>query len=248
MGTESKRFYFIDTWRGLCIIHMVIYHLLYDLVELFDVSIPWFWSWGFQTLRDFFAGGFIFLAGVSCFLSRNNLKRGIQVFGLGLLLSAVTFLLMPSQFIAFGILHLLGSCMILFAIFEKWLKKIHNLWWIVLFFVLFLLLSRVPYGKIGYFGLEITMPPSLYRTNFLFPVGLPSSSFSSSDYYPLIPWLFVFLSGTVFGNKLKKKELPQFIYGVNKNVVATLGSHSLVIYLVHQPLIYGVLWLASSFL
>ena len=87
MEQENKRVWLLDEVRGLSILLMVIYHFFYDIVVLYGVNIPLFYSPGLNMLRDFFAGVFIFISGTACRFSRNNLKRGVQCFGLGMVMT-----------------------------------------------------------------------------------------------------------------------------------------------------------------
>jgi hypothetical protein len=72
--------------------------------------------------------------------------------------------------------------------------------------------------------------------------GIYSADFSSSDYYPLIPWLGVFLYGAAIGKFCymdKRQSIFKFTF--KDNIISKLGRHTLIIYLVHQPAIIGVL-------
>ena len=111
-----RRVQMADEWRGLVILLMVFYHGLYDLVVIFGVDFPWFWTKWAHFLQVFIAGSFIILSGMCCHFSRNNLKRGAIAFGLGLLMTLATWIALPSQVIRFGVLHLLGASMMLFAL------------------------------------------------------------------------------------------------------------------------------------
>lgn len=239
----NDRVGFIDELRGLSILLMVIYHLGYDLVYIFGFSIPFFESAALNFLRDFFAGIFVFISGVCCRFSHSNAKRGIICLGCALLLTIVSFLFVPDEVIWFGILHLLGVSMLLFSLLKPLLDRIFSpIFGAGLFGVIFILLYQIPMGKIGW----IHLPDNLYCCDFLAPVGLPPANFFSADYFPLIPWLFLFIAGSYFGVIVKNKKLPGYIYSSHCDFLAASGRHTLVIYLLHQPIIYGILTLAFS--
>lgn len=120
---SPDRVHLIDELRGLAIFLMVVYHTFFDLVILFGVDIPAFYSSFVQALVFFFAGLFIFISGASCQFSRNNLKRGAICFGFGLVMTIGTAVFAPGELILFGILHLLGLCMMLFPLLSPLLKK-----------------------------------------------------------------------------------------------------------------------------
>ena len=89
-------------------IFVVLYHLGYDLAAIFGIDMPWFWNWPVQTFRDFMTGVLIVVSGFSCCLSKSNLKRGLMIFAIAMLLTAVTAAAMPSELILFGVLHFYG--------------------------------------------------------------------------------------------------------------------------------------------
>lgn len=228
----------IDELRGLSILLMVVYHLGYDLVYIFGISIPFFESAAFNFLRDFFAGIFVFISGICCRFSHSNVKRSIICLGCALLLTIISFFFIPDEVIWFGILHLLGVSMLLFSCFKPLLDRISSpVLGTYLFGALFILLYNLPMGKIGW----IHLPTKLYCCAFLAPLGLPTINFFSADYFPVIPWLFLFIAGSYFGVMTKNRKFPGYIYSNHCNFLAILGRHTLVIYLLHQPIIYGIL-------
>lgn len=251
---KNRRVEFIDELRGLCILLMVVFHGAYDLVYIFGVNIPAFYSPFLQSfLQPLFAGIFIFISGIACRYSRNNLRRGFVALGFGLALTLVTILLMPAQAIRFGILHLLGTCMILFGVIHilseyfyskrKNRKKLPPWVGMTVGFVLFIVAYGIPRGFIGVLGEPIwRLPRQMYTTSYLFFLGLPSPFFVSTDYFPLIPWMFIFMAGTYMGVYFREEKMPEFFYRPHVKVLSKVGKHTMWIYLFHQPVVYGVLW------
>ncbi len=235
----SERIGFVDEVRGLAILLMVIYHFFFDLVVLFGVNIPLFTSAPMDFLRDLFAGLFIFISGAACRLSRSNLKRGLICFALGMCLTAFTFVFMPDELICFGILHMLGLAMILFALLHKLIDKIRfPILGILLCALLFWFTMNITSGVLGPF----TLPDALTSQTWLFPIGIVSAGFSSSDYFPLFPWIFVFFAGSYFGVYLVSHRLPEFFCHTHLRPLAFVGRHTLIIYLLHQPILYAILY------
>jgi uncharacterized membrane protein len=123
--TGSPRIWEIDFLRGLSIILMVGYHLLFDLGEFRGVkrflgfstdlsSIAW------TAAEHFFAGLFVVLSGVSSTLSRNNLRRGLKLLLVSLAVTAATYWYDPSSAVYFGILQCLAVSMLIYgAAFQK---------------------------------------------------------------------------------------------------------------------------------
>jgi uncharacterized membrane protein len=77
------------------------------------------------------------------------------------------------------------------------------------------------------------------------PLGIYTSSFTSSDYFPLLPWAFIFLVGTFFGRFAAAEKFPKFTYQSHIPPLSFMGRHALIIYIVHQPIIAGVAWLVD---
>ncbi len=222
---------------------MVVYHAFYDIIFFFSVNIPAFHSPVMNFIRDLFVFGFIFISGASARLSRNSLKRGALCFGIGMLMTLFTLFFMPEQIIMFGILHCLGVCMMLHPILRRVLDKIPAWLGVVSFFLLFFLTYAMPYGYLGIEGLfQIEMPAFFYESSWLFPIGLPSNGFFSADYFPLIPWAFAFLIGSYFGRWLKNGNAPRWLKKTHIPPLAFIGRHTLWVYVLHQPVIYGVLY------
>ena len=207
-SSGSSRVGILDELRGFAIICMVVYHAMYDLKYLFGLDIPIFFDGWFDVIRDIFAGLFIFISGTVCRYSSNNIKRGAQCFFIGMIMTFV----MPfftSGTVMFGILHFLGVSMLLFGLGQKLFDLLPSWVGIGVCVLLFILTMnvRLTYanGMIspGYIGIPnlfaIKLPMEAYNVGVLFPLGLHNASFSSSDYFPMMPWLFLFLAGSYFG-------------------------------------------------
>lgn len=236
----AGRVHLIDEARGLAIVLMVIYHTFYDLVVLWGVSIPVFSTPLVQGLVVFFAGLFIFISGTACCFSRSNWKRGAICLGLGMGLTLVTWLFLPESFIRFGILHLLGCCMLLYPLLEPLLRRIPPWAGIPACLLLWALACRIPEG----YCLSLELPRALYQTHWLFWLGFPGNGFFSADYFPMLPWLFCFLAGAFFGRSVQEGRMPPWIRKPHCPPLAFIGRHTMIIYLLHQPIVYSILWIA----
>jgi uncharacterized membrane protein len=241
----TRRVLLADEWRGLVILLMVFYHGVYDMVEIFGIDFPLFYSRWAHFLQVFIAGSFIILSGMCCRFSRNNLKRGALTFALGMVLTSITFFVLPSQIVRFGVLHLLGSAMFLFGLLRPLLDRIPTDWGAPLFGAIFLLVVRVPYREIGVPPFVTALPDALYTHSGLFWLGFPAAGFYSSDYFPLIPWLFLFLAGSYLGSYANEGRLPQAAYKSRFPWLAAVGQHTIWIYMFHQPVLYGLLLLLT---
>ncbi|WP_333870703.1 heparan-alpha-glucosaminide N-acetyltransferase [Desulforamulus putei] len=216
---SDSRIWELDLLRGTAILLMVLFHIIFDLNEFFQVPIPYAEGPVFY-IGKAAASLFIFVAGISCSLSRNNVKRGVKLIGLGLLITLVTSLVVPGSNIIFGILHFLGTAVLLYDFFKRLRPGI-----------LLILGTAVIWA--GSCFQQITMPNSL-----LAPLGLLGPDFYSVDYYPLVPWLGLFLYGVAVGKMIYKEKKSLFpAFPLRQNLINTLGRHSLSIYLLHQPVI-----------
>ena len=240
----SKRVGLIDEIRGFAILCMVFYHLAYDLVVIFEMDVPLFGTPLLDALQAIFAGAFIFISGAACRYSRNNLKRGVLCLGAGIIITYVTGLFAPEQIVRFGILHMLGTAMIIFGLVEVLLDKLSPLVGMAVFGVLFVLFYNTIDGFFGIKGLfELECPIELYKAGVMYPLGFYGYNFQSSDYFPLLPWLFLFIAGSYFGVLLKGGTMPKWFYATHCKPLAFVGRKTMWIYLLHQPVIMAVIWI-----
>ena len=237
--SESKpeRIQSIDALRGLCVVLMCIHHLLYDLAAF--LGAPWwlFTNPVFDVLHYLFAGCFILLSGVSSRFSRSNIKRGCKVIAIALGLTLVTWLgdmlaakLMGEELgilIVFGVLHLLGFCMLFYGLTRKLWDRLPD--WLMppLCVILVILTARFTNGV--YFA----------SAPWLFPFGFLSEGFYSADYFPILPWVFVFQLGTWVGEKIRTGKFPKKFYTARYPFFPAVGRHALLIYILHQPILAG---------
>jgi len=236
---KKNRIWELDALRGLCILGMVVFHLLYDLTELYRLV-----SWRLPAFLFLvqYAGGrvFLILSGLCVTLGSRCVRRGLNVLAGGMLCTAVTAgmhrlgLAGASLIIRFGVLHCLGCCMLLWPAFKK-----------------------LPWQALCALGVVMVcvgayLDWSNLRTDvvWLFPLGIPYYGFSSGDYYPLLPCLGYFLLGSVLGRTLYRRQQtllprvdPAFLPVAFLRIC---GQQSLLIYLLHQPILTGVLSLVTQ--
>jgi len=238
----KKRLHFLDALRGFTLINMIAFHCLWNLVYLFGVKADWYVGTPGYLWQQAICWTFIVLSGFCRNFSRNPLKRGLTVFGGGILVTAATCLVMPESRIVFGVLTCIGSCMIVMIPLEKWLKKIPAEAGLAVSFGLFLLLRNISSGSLGFESLVICpLPAFLYRNLLTAYLGFPHPGFFSTDFFPLFPWFFLFMSGYFLFHCLEKRSLNERLFARGQvPVLNWLGRHSLIVYLLHQPVLYGL--------
>lgn len=232
---KQNRVILLDEIRGFAILCMVVYHAMFQLKYSFDVDVPVFFEGWFDIIRDIFAGIFIFISGCMCRFSRNNLKRGVQCFFLGMI---ITFT-MPffGQCIEFGILHMLGVSMMIYGLFGEGFERIPPLVGILICAVVAFITWDIKLGSVAVPGVfEWEIPKEAYTNGALFPLGFPNKNYG--DYFPLLPWFFVFLGGSCFGAWAKDGALPKAFYDSHFPWLAKVGRYTIWIYMIHLPVIY----------
>lgn len=247
INKQIKRIILVDELRGFAVICMVIFHLLYSLIFIFKVDLGMSVQQAMFFAQPFGAGLFIIISGFSCFYSKSNFKRGFLILIMGLILSAFTYLIIPSQTIIFGILHFLGLSILLFEVTRALIAKVHP--WIIMAFsvVIFAVTFNISSGWLNFplIGRAL-IPQQFYNYTILAPFGLPPASFSSADYFPLLPWYALFLIGTLIGRYSSKNRWPVFVYQKHIPFLSSVSKYALYIYLAHQPIIFALLWLTMK--
>lgn len=225
----KKRIWELDALRGIAILAVIAIHLTYDLVVLYDV-----WDLKgprlFNFSRDWGGVVFLVISGICVTLGSRPVKRGITIFLCGMIITFVTAMMYILDFtgkdiiIYFGVLHCLGTCMLLWPLLRKlptWLLAILGA-------------IIVAAGLYVTVHVRVTFP-------WLIPLGFTTPAFSSSDYFPLLPNLGYFLLGTFLGKTLYRKKVS-LLPNVNPHApilrfLCFCGKQSLLIYLVHQPVL-----------
>lgn len=228
--SPAARLMEIDCIRGIAIVLMVIFHTVFDLA--------YFYNWPIDYLQGFWyyqgkasAILFMLISGISSTLSRRSVRRGLTVFGAGMLITAATYYYNPAMYVQFGILHLLGFSMVI----APWTTQLP---------VCLLTVSGISFLLAGSVVDDLTA-----ASPWLLPFGLKPASFASLDYYPLLPYLGVIFFGIALGKLLyagKQSLWPASLTGNFACNLSYLGRHSLLIYLIHQPILLALLFLFLS--
>ncbi len=239
---NARRWAALDNLRGLTLVSMMLYHACWDMVYLFGADWGWYrsvWAWVWQ---QSICWTFILLSGFCWPMGSKPLRRGLEVFGGGLLVTLATVLAMPGNRVVFGVLTLLGSCMLLMIPLDRVLRRVPSWAGLAGSAALFLALRNVNAGSLGFGGLRFCpLPQGLYANLLTAFLGFPPAGFYSTDYFSLLPWCFLFLAG-YFLNRLWRDRRRIPTGGSRLPVLSALGRYSLPVYLLHQPVIYALLW------
>lgn len=225
----KKRIWELDFVRGIALVGMIGIHLIYDLVDLFGI-LRWDLPQWYLLFKNNYGALFLLISGISATLGSRCIRRGVQVFAAGFLVSGVTvgmYLIgMAGQdiIIYFGVLQCLGTCMVMWA-----------------------LLKRLPTWALVGLGLSLFAGGLYLRMHsypvpwYVIPIGFTPRWFASSDYFPLLPNLGYFLLGAAAGRTFYADKTTRFPkVNPQKKLIAlfcTMGEHSLLIYLLHQPIL-----------
>jgi len=239
-----QRLWEVDTVRGIAIILMIAYHFIFDLA-FFGAYATNMYAASWQRVARSIGTTFILVMGISLTLTYHRLKpeldqrrllqiylrRGAVLLGWGLVISVVTYFLLGTGFVVFGILHLLGIATILAFPFlrSRWASLA---------------------GGIVAIGLGAYLNSIKALSPWLLWLGVPQFRRTMVDYWPILPWLGVALLGVFLGFTLyprgsRRYTLPDLSHTVPIRALSYLGKHSLIIYLIHQPILLGILILVG---
>lgn len=234
----------IDELRGVLILLVLFYHLLYDIGLFFPAAQPrlWLLQDSCRALRAAVPGAFILLCGVCTHVSRSNLRRGLLCAVLALGIRLVSEPISPDCPIRFGILHLLALCLLLWVPLHRLLGKLPPWVGIAAGVLLFLLTFRLEQG----FLLGMALPPSWWDHPWLMWLGLPCRQVLSADYFPLLPWGGLFWAGCALGRVVFLPPCIDRLRQSRSPGMARLGRHTLALYLCHQPVWFAALWLLRT--
>lgn len=169
-----------------------------------------------------------------CTLSRNNIKRAAKYAASALVVWIATTLVSVDDSVNFGIIYCMAACTAIVALASTVLVKVPSVWAIPICLTLF--------------ALTWSIPKAVYTIPYLAWLGFPGPDFVSGDYYPLIPFLFMYLTGFFAARTAQKanRDAPAWAYANPIPALASLGRHALPFYLLHQPIILCVLELIYS--
>ena len=234
------RIVWVDVARGVALVAMAIYHFAWDLQHFGYITPPTVDVGGWKAFARADASSFLFLVGVSLVLAngpairwRGFWKRFATIVAGAAAITLVTYVVTPADFIFFGILQCIAAASL-----------------IGLFFL------RVPAAVTLLVAAAVLAAPFFlagpaFDHPALWFVGLSTKLRPSSDYVPLLPWLAPVLAGIALARIARRRALFDWLRARDPDnrvtgALAFGGRHSLAVYLLHQPVLFGLVFLASQ--
>lgn len=231
---KSQRLWHIDFVRGMAVLAMVFYHFMWDMYffGLYPTNVT---AGGWRLFARIIATTFLLLVGVSMALTAERkpplmrdrlwLVRGAKLLGWAMAITVVTWVFLEDALILYGILHLIATALLLAPI----------LWRI-----------RVSAPILGglFVWIGVVLADRSGEVSWLLPFGISPEHYPAVDYFPVFPWLGVVMLGIGIGQLLRPRlaRLQVSPQGPPLSWVAAVGRHSLLVYIVHQPVLLAGFW------
>lgn len=239
-NNAGPRFFEIDFLRGCAVLMMAAFHFFWD-TNFFGITNFSLYTGFFGLFQKLTAGAFLFLVGVSLSISHDRDKSGfekrfflraLKIFGCGLALTFFSLAFFPSEPIFFGVLHLIGVSIFLSVFFAE--KKRLNLF----------------LGALLIF-LPAVVSLQFLQFDYLFWLGVGKSA-PALDFFPVVPWFGAVLLGLFFGGVFYGGAKPKITLkkpdSKAVDLACFLGRNSLLVYFLHQPVLFSLVWAAKMFL
>ena len=226
-----ERILWIDVIRGVSILAMITFHFAFDLMYFGFAKSDLIYQPDWRLFERMIAFSFLFIAGLSLFITHGSLinwNSFIKRYGVtaicAVLISAVTYVLFNGDMIRFGILHAISVS----GLISLLLLRLNSFFLALLAVIIFLINLLIPQPVEGDYFWQW-----LIYTN---------ETPHSLDYRPIIPWITPFIFGMASYQLFKKwglLETSNTIIYRELSILSWLGRNSLIIYLIHQPILFG---------
>jgi len=238
-SASQARYPAIDSLRGTAVVLMIAYHFCFDLNQYQLIQQDFYQAPFWLGARAFIVTLFLLIAGISLSLAAQNeggqsrLKRLLKIAACAALVTLGSMLMFPQSYIFFGVLHFILVASLIGQLMLRY-------YWLNLVLGIVILVV----------GLYFTHP--VFDQPWLQWVGLMTHKPITEDYVPLLPWLGVVLLGIFTGKNLLARPawLKHNSPGQPMRGLAWMGKRSLLIYMIHQPILLAGLsawsWLSLN--
>ena len=239
---RSNRIELLDLLRGVSLIYVMFYHHCYDLITVKEMNITFFGAKWFDVLHEAFLALLIIVSGICSSFSHDSVRRGAVLFFMGSIFTIVTDLFMHDSVAVFGALSFFGVMMMLCGLAKPIIRRID--WRILLAVSMLLYFVTIDFADKGgllhlfFTDIKLNLPEN---SQFSYTIGILSSEFYSSDFFPLIPNGFLYIAGAALSRPIAEKKFPKLFYARIKARAANfIGRYSLWFYVIHQPIFLGI--------
>lgn len=239
--TGRNRIYWLDLARASLVLAMIAYHFYWDLVYFHMINETPYKAYLSKIFAHAIAAGFLFISGFSIVISSQGngffkkfLWRLWKILSASLVISYITYLIFPQDFIYFGILHQIALSSILIVCLLRANYVIDFLIAIAIFTLTYILQdTNITNSLLPYLGLTKNIKPSV-------------------DFVPIFPWTAFSIIGSgaaklYLKNNSIRPNSPT-ICNICRKITLTLSKYSLLIYLLHQPILFGALYFSNNML
>lgn len=233
----------LDALRGLALLSMTAYHGLYDYYVLYGAQPGWPALAAVSLWQRLGAGLFFFLSGFCFSLGYRRWQGGLQLCLWGAVISAATYFFLPEQLILYGVLTFLGLAPLLTLALAPFLRRLPPLAGLLLCLLGYQLTGSLDGGWAALGGWRLWQWPAFLYQDCWAVLGFHSPGFSSADYVPLLPNIFTYYLGYFAYQASSSPGRPGWAAWLDLAPLTFLGRHSLLVYLVHQPLLLGLAYL-----
>ncbi|MDO5017991.1 MAG: heparan-alpha-glucosaminide N-acetyltransferase domain-containing protein [Lagierella massiliensis] len=233
---KNRRYNNIDLFAGLAMLFIMFYHFSYDLRYIFNQDISFYPSKWMEYLRIVSVFVFMTISGMTLHFSKRYVSKVIKLGIVAVIITVTTYLMNSKEYIVFGIIHFFAFATLIMVFLQLILQYINGYFGFFISMFGFYVFWPITNGYLNWPMGNIELPRYLYNAKYLFFLGFPSQSFKSTDYYPILPWIFLLIGGYFLG-KIYLSHKPKKAKK-SYNPITFIGRNRLVFYIIHQPIMY----------
>ncbi len=250
LTAQGYRVPFVDTLRGVLLIIAVLYEIVYVVYTygFFDGTVISslsekvltgenlnYWIFGFQA-------AFVIVSGMCVNYTKNIFKGAVRLAVCAVIITvgSIVFFGFESA-VWFGMVHMLAVSWAVYGIIDKKCVKIYDkvgvAAWMVIFLIFFLLTQYYAVPRLYIGSVEI---PYYF-------LGFTPADFAPLEFFGILPWIFIFFCGVTLGKYMRDGYIAENTYKFRIPGVDIIGRNGRFIYLLHYPVVYGVILLVDKF-